>query len=317
MKGSDIIFPTIVEMFLKDGITIIGEEEEYVVQKFLEQAYVEQPCNEAVVYALIKLYNAKQEFEDAREVGQAFLMMDGYNKEILGELSATFLSLNEMDTYFSLVKQHLDKESQLDDLETSDVEETSNVIPFPKKIEPRRSIANFLEWGTAEQLEFLQQARFHDVEPYLEPFAAFLEDATTSPFVKSMIFELLQEKKVDAVFLVKKVGMEEQVNPSKIPLLTSDSFIEELIENLTRRWEHKNPSLLEQLLVIVQQHIFIMYPFRFPSEHIELWSEAYSKWLSQMYGEIWRDNAEINHEELMEATQFIERMEQVQQNYLL
>ncbi|WP_051999174.1 hypothetical protein [Listeria cornellensis] len=195
MKGSDIIFPTIVENFLNDGIAILGEEEEYVVQKFLEQAYVEQPCNEAVVYALIRFSNAKQNFEEAKEIGQAFLMMDGYNKEILGELSATFLSLNEMDTYFSLVKQHLDKEAQLDHFETNGMEEESNVIPFPKKIKPRRSVANFLEWGTAEQLEFLQQARFHDVEPYVEVFSVFLKDATTSPFVKSMIFELLQEKK--------------------------------------------------------------------------------------------------------------------------
>ncbi|EUJ24783.1 hypothetical protein PGRAN_02780 [Listeria grandensis FSL F6-0971] len=316
MKESEIIFPTIVEMFLKEGTVVLGDDEAQAVQKFLEQAYSGQPCNEQIVYALIKFYNAQQEFGNAKEVGQAFLMMDGYNKAILGELSATFLSLNEMDTYFSLVKQHLEKESQLDDLEINDVAE-SNVILFPKKIKPRRNIANFLEWGTPEQLEFLQQARFHDIEPYFEPFAVFLKDATTSPFVKSMIFELLQEKKVNVVFLVKKLGLEESFNPSKVPLLSRNTFMEELMEKLTKRWEHTNPSLLEQVLVIVQQHLFIMYPFQFPSTDTDLWSEAYSQWLLQLYGESQQDDAAINQEELIEATRFIERMEQAQQNYLL
>ncbi|WP_051994138.1 hypothetical protein [Listeria rocourtiae] len=147
MKESDIIFPTIVRQFLKNGIRILSEDEEYTVQKFLEQAYVEQPCNEEVVYALIKFYNAKQAFEEAKEVGQAFLMMDGCNKSILGELSATYLAVNEMDTYFSLVKQHLEKEAQLNDFETNGMQEESNVIPFPKKIKPRRSITNFFLSG--------------------------------------------------------------------------------------------------------------------------------------------------------------------------
>ncbi|MBC1434080.1 hypothetical protein [Paenilisteria rocourtiae] len=317
MKESDIIFPTIVRQFLKNGIRILSEDEEYTVQKFLEQAYVEQPCNEEVVYALIKFYNAKQAFEEAKEVGQAFLMMDGCNKSILGELSATYLAVNEMDTYFSLVKQHLEKEAQLNDFETNGMQEESNVIPFPKKIKPRRSITNFFEWGTSEQLEFLQQARFHDVEPYVESFALFLKDATTSPYVKSMVFELLQEKKVDKSFLVKKVGMEEQVNPSDTSLLGDGAFIKELIEKLVCRWEHSNPSLLEQLQAIVQQHLFLMYPFQFPITDTELWSEAYSKWLSQMYGEFWRDNPDINQQELIEAIKFIEKIEQAQQNYLL
>ncbi|WP_149023609.1 hypothetical protein [Listeria rocourtiae] len=122
---------------------------------------------------------------------------------------------------------------------------------------------------------------------------------------------------MDKSFLVKKVGMEEQVNPSDTSLLGDGAFIKELIEKLVCRWEHSNPSLLEQLQAIVQQHLFLMYPFQFPITDTELWSEAYSKWLSQMYGEFWRDNPDINQQELIEAIKFIEKIEQAQQNYLL
>ncbi|MBC1272174.1 hypothetical protein [Listeria booriae] len=316
MKDSEFIFPTIVETFLKEGIAALRESEAEEVQRFLERSYIERPCNEQVVYALVKFYNAVTDFASAKEVGQSFLMMDGYNKEVLGELSATFLQLDDMETYFSLVKQQLEKESLLEEPE-QEVATPNNVVQFPKKIVPRRNAAQFSEWSTPEQLEFLQQARFHDVEPYILPFKAFLADATTSPFVKSMIFELLQEKRVDAMFVVRKAGMDDMFNPSKIPMLSQDDFTAQLSDALTRRFEHSNPSFLEQLLVIVQQHLFIMYPFAFPSEDITLWSEAYSKWLSQLYGNEWQDNTDVNPEQLIEAMQFIERMEQVQQNYLL
>ncbi|AQY50976.1 hypothetical protein UE46_07920 [Listeria weihenstephanensis] len=317
MKESDIIFPSIVETFLKQGMNSIDEQEAADIHQFLEMVYAEQPCNEKAVYGLIKIYNAKKEFEQAKEIGQSFIMMDGYNKDILGELSITFLSLNQMDTYFSLVKQHLEKEAQLEDVPNDDFSEESNVIPFPKKIKPRRNIQNFLEWGTAEQLEFLQQARFHDIDSYLEAFQIFLKDAETSPYVKSMVFELLQEKNVDTVFRVKKLGLEGDFNPSKVSVLTDDPFTKELTGALTKRWEHDNPSFLEQLLVIVQLHLFIMYPFQMPSKDVALWSEAYSSWLSQLYGEEPSENVAINPDELLEAKRFIEKMEKVQQNYLL
>ncbi|WP_149024176.1 hypothetical protein [Paenilisteria weihenstephanensis] len=163
----------------------------------------------------------------------------------------------------------------------------------------------------------MQQARFHDIDSYLEAFQIFLKDAETSPYVKSMVFELLQEKNVDTVFRVKKLGLEGDFNPSKVSVLTDDPFTKELTGALTKRWEHDNPSFLEQLLVIVQLHLFIMYPFQMPSKDVALWSEAYSSWLSQLYGEEPSENVAINPDELLEAKRFIEKMEKVQQNYLL
>ncbi|WP_051493019.1 tetratricopeptide repeat protein [Paenilisteria weihenstephanensis] len=147
MKESDIIFPSIVETFLKQGMNSIDEQEAADIHQFLEMVYAEQPCNEKAVYGLIKIYNAKKEFEQAKEIGQSFIMMDGYNKDILGELSITFLSLNQMDTYFSLVKQHLEKEAQLEDVPNDDFSEESNVIPFPKKNKTASQHPEFFRMG--------------------------------------------------------------------------------------------------------------------------------------------------------------------------
>ncbi|EAF5656862.1 hypothetical protein [Listeria innocua] len=312
MSESGAFFPMSVKKFMEKGIASLTEEEKMSTLHYLENAYHQEPCNEEIVHRLIQFYNQTNKTKKAQEIGQNFLTMNGYNKEILGELSVTFMQEDNMDTYFTLVRHYMEEEKQEDAKEV-----TNNVIPFPKQFVPRKDIRDFASWQTAEQLEFLQEARFLEIDDFLPSFKMFLADESFSPFVQSMIFELMQEKEVNEEIEVRKVDKHGIFNPSEEPMLAENAFATELFAGLADKLEHSNPSLLEQIIGIIQQHLFMLYPFEFEPKEVDVWVNAYFKWANSMYGDVSLISDAVNQVAVEEAISIIEELEIRQQNYFI
>ncbi|EFR94094.1 hypothetical protein MXK52_05090 [Listeria innocua] len=312
MSESGAFFPMSVKKFMEKGIASLTEEEKMSTLHYLENAYHQEPCNEEIVHRLIQFYNQTNKTKKAQEIGQNFLTMNGYNKEILGELSVTFMQEDNMDTYFTLVRHYMEEEKQEDAKEV-----TNNVIPFPKQFVPRKDIRDFASWQTAEQLEFLQEARFLEIDDFLPAFKMFLADESFSPFVQSMIFELMQEKEVNEEIEVRKVDKHGIFNPSEVPMLAENAFATELFSGLADKLEHSNPSLLEQIIGIIQQHLFMLYPFEFEPKEVDVWVNAYFKWANSMYGDVSLISDAVNQVAVEEAISIIEELEIRQQNYFI
>ncbi|EAE2482741.1 hypothetical protein [Listeria innocua] len=312
MSESGAFFPMSVKKFMEKGIASLTEEEKMSTLHYLENAYHQEPCNEEIVHRLIQFYNQTNKTKKAQEIGQNFLTMNGYNKEILGELSVTFMQEDNMDTYFTLVRHYMEEEKQEDTKEV-----TNNVIPFPKQFVPRKDIRDFASWQTAEQLEFLQEARFLEIDDFLPAFKMFLADESFSPFVQSMIFELMQEKEVNEEIEVRKIDKHDIFNPSEVPMLAENAFATELFAGLADKLEHSNPSLLEQIIGIIQQHLFMLYPFEFEPKEVDVWVNAYFKWANSMYGDVSLISDAVNQAAVEEAISIIEELEIRQQNYFI
>ncbi|ECL7865305.1 hypothetical protein F6V23_08875 [Listeria innocua] len=312
MSESGAFFPMSVKKFMEKGIASLTEEEKMSTLHYLENAYHQEPCNEEIVHRLIQFYNQTNKTKKAQEIGQNFLTMNGYNKEILGELSVTFMQEDNMDTYFTLVRHYMEEEKQEDTKEV-----TNNVIPFPKQFVPRKDIRDFASWQTAEQLEFLQEARFLEIDDFLPAFKMFLADESFSPFVQSMIFELMQEKEVNEEIEVRKIDKHGIFNPIEVPMLAENAFATELFAGLADKLEHSNPSLLEQIIGIIQQHLFMLYPFEFEPKEVDVWVNAYFKWANSMYGDVSLISDAVNQAAVEEAISIIEELEIRQQNYFI
>lgn len=312
MSESGAFFPMSVKKFMEKGIASLTEEEKMSTLHYLENAYHQEPCNEEIVHRLIQFYNQTNKTKKAQEIGQNFLTMNGYNKEILGELSVTFMQEDNMDTYFTLVRHYMEEEKQEDTKEV-----TNNVIPFPKQFVPRKDIRDFASWQTAEQLEFLQEARFLEIDDFLPAFKMFFADESFSPFVQSMIFELMQEKEVNEEIEVRKIDKHGIFNPSEVPMLAENAFATELFAGLADKLEHSNPSLLEQIIGIIQQHLFMLYPFEFEPKEVDVWVNAYFKWANSMYGDVSLISDAVNQAAVEEAISIIEELEIRQQNYFI
>lgn len=312
MNGSGAFFPVSVKKFLEKGIASLSEDELMSTLNYLENAYHQEPCNEEIVHRLIKFYNQTDKTKKAQEIGQNFLTMNGYSKEILGELSVTFMKEDNMDTYFTLVRHYMEEEQSEPNEPMAD-----NVIQFPKKFVSRKDIREFASWQTAEQLEFLQEARFLEIDTFLPVFKNFLADENFSPFVQSMIFELMQEKEVDEEIQVRKIAKTGFFNPTTVPMLAENDFAQAIFAGLTEELENSNPSLLEQVLGIIQQHLFLLYPFELEPKDSEIWVSAYYQWANALYGDssVLSDN--VNPSSVEEAILFIEELEIRQQNYLI
>lgn len=312
MNESGTFFPVSVKKFMEKGIASLSEDELMSTLHYLENAYHQEPCNEEIVHILIQFYNQTDKTKKAQEMGQNFLTMNGYNKDILGELSVTFMKENNMDTYFTLVRHYMEEENK----ETNE-QIVDNVIPFPKQFVPRKDVRGFASWKTSEQLEFLQEARFLEIDDFLPIFKQFLEDDQFSPFVQSMIFELMQEKEIDEEMEVRKIAKTGIFNPSNVPMLAENEFAQALFAGLAEKLEHTNPSLLEQVLGIIQQHLFMLYPFELEPKNPTIWINAYYKWANAMYGDNSVISDEVNPVLVEDAIAIIEDLEIRQQNYFI
>ncbi|HCJ3992924.1 TPA: hypothetical protein NR130_001744, partial [Listeria monocytogenes] len=106
-------------------------------------------------------------------------------------------------------------------------------------------------------------------------------------------------------------------NPSLVPMLADNKFAEAIFAGLAEMLEHSNPSLLEQVIGIIQQHLFMLYPFELEPQEVDVWINAYYKWANAMYGNYCVISDDVNHLAVEEAISIIEELEIRQQNYFI
>ncbi len=284
-------------------------EEKNEAFQYLETQHTLNPTNLKITHAFIRLLNQRAEYKTAKSIGQEFLMMTGYNKEILSELASTYQNLDEMDQYFMLVRQFTSEENRMQ----QEIESRDNIIPFPKKLIARKPQADFLSLNSQDQLVFLSEVNKSDIETHKANFTATLSDKKASPFVQSVIFELFHECQIDENVLVCKLGEEAVFNPKSFE---TDSFLDELETELALVLENDNPVLFMQIFQMVQHHYFMLFPFSFKPKNVSLWVECYILWANELYNQEEGTIASDLSEEVENGLNFIRKLEASGQNYL-
>ncbi len=92
-------------------------------------------------------------------------------------------------------------------------------------------------------------------------------------------------------------------------MLADNKFAEAIFAGLAEMLEHSNPSLLEQVIGIIQQHLFMLYPFELEPREVDVWVNAYYKWANAMYGNYCVISDDVNHLAVEEAISIIEELE--------
>ncbi|WP_239254795.1 hypothetical protein [Listeria ilorinensis] len=311
MSEKDSYFPEIIKRFLNEGLSSLTFSEQNEAMNYLMNLYEAEPCNREIVHILLQFLNQRGDYQKAKDVGYRFLMMDGYVKEILGELSVSYMQTDEMDTYFTLVKHFMENEPPKKHNDMAE-EKPDNLIFFPRKYQLVRDIQHFPEWSSSEQLSFLQQISVGEFDRYIEPLKAFLIEEQISPYVKTVIFELFQEHHVDQELTVEKAAHVKTFNPAQLCFEEEQKRADQVIVALHEKLESENPSLLEQLLATFQHHLFLLYPFNYPENTAENWANAYIDWAMRFYQEEQQPN-----EEIADCVRFIEQLEIYQQKFLI
>ncbi|WP_099221396.1 hypothetical protein [Listeria costaricensis] len=311
MSEKDSYFPEIIKRFLNEGLSSLTFSEQNEAMNYLMNLYETEPCDRRIVHILLQFLNQLGDYQKAKDVGYHFLTMNGYVKEILGELSVSYMQTDEMDTYFTLVKHFMENEPK-DDSRAAAEEKPDNLVFFPRKYQPARDIQNFPEWSASEQLSFLQQISIGDFSRYLEPLKGYLMEEQISPYVKTVIFELFQEQQVDQELSVEKGAYVKTFNPAQLCFEKEQKHADEVILALHEKLESDNPSLLEQLLATFQHHLFLLYPFSYPENTAENWANAYIDWAMSFYQE-----EQPVDEQIEECVRFIEKIEKYQQKFLI
>lgn len=309
MKKNNDSLPTSILKMMQERNYELSLEERSEAFHYLETQHALNPADFKITHAFIRLLNQGAEYKAAKAIGQEFLMMVGYNKEILSELASTYQNLDEMDQYFMLVRQYTEEENQIQQEEQI----VDNIIPFPKKLVTRKPQANFLSLDSQEQLVFLSELNKFDIDLYKGDFIAILADKKASPFVQSVIFELLHECQIDDTVLVCKLGEEAVFNPQS---LETDSFLDDMEAELSFVLENDNPVLFMQIFQMVQHHYFMLYPFSFKPKNVSLWVECYILWANELYGEEKVTLSSDLSAEVEKGLNFIRKLEESGQNYL-
>ncbi|EIA19795.1 tetratricopeptide repeat protein [Listeria fleischmannii] len=307
MKGNSNLPPAFILKIMEERNATLSTKEQEEALQYLYVQHELYPCETTINHALIRLLNQCGNYEQAKMIGEQYLTMSGYNQDILSELANVYQNLNVMNQYFALIRQYTT------DDETQEKEEETNIIPFPKKMIFQKANVDFQELSSHEQLLFLKEMSREDLTIYQDSFYTFLKDQYASPFVKSAIFEVLQEYQIDDDIQITKLDLEGFFNPKTY----KPSYLLERVENeFAPVLENENPVLFKQFLQIMQHHYFIMYPFSFTPDSASLWGESYLIWVKEMYGDDDVHQGDIKPE-IQKCLDFIRKIEEYGQNYLL
>lgn len=106
-------------------------------------------------------------------------------------------------------------------------------------------------------LEQLQQLNIRKIVPSI---IEFLRDDDRHPFAKSLIIEMLIEQEVDEDIIVRKFGVDYEINPIFSGYVLEQGSYQGILECLSRALEDDNPSLLAQCSDYLEYVLYALYP---------------------------------------------------------
>ncbi|MED1204832.1 tetratricopeptide repeat protein [Heyndrickxia acidicola] len=324
--GKVIHFPGLKERLMAIGIERLEEKKYTDAVELLSQAKeLDRDDAEVGMAYLVALYEAG-DYEKAKQQGEELLHKGiGDYFEIFDIFIMILIQLGEhkavKDTITALFEErevpadrmeHYEKLLQFSQKRIPQKEEKKD-FPNTEDLQPTSILRNL---EVKEQVFRAAQLNYENIYPYMAELREFLENPHNHPFVKSMVVNVLKEHGVERPAFIRKFTFEEQVVPSELPAVFETPFYLEFIEYLRKEVEDKNPTLYQQIKIVVDRHFFILYPFEPIPMSAPVWAAAYFLFVQEMYQdgidpEITAQQFGVDRETLEKALRWIDEIEEI------
>lgn len=325
--GNIILFPDLEKRLLEKGLEELHQRKFKEAIRLFEEAK-EMDSEDADVYVgLVLAYYEMGELERAKQFVQGML------KEGMGEYFQTIdlylMILVQLHDYQEIITtiEMLEEESEIP---IEKQEHFAKLLAFSQRMAESMDIQeepvdrasdspeafDLLELEDSnQQLLAITELSHKNIRSYIENVKKYLESRDGHPFFKTMLIHILQEQEYDKEVIVEKFGEEKAMIPtSVVPFRENEQWIG--IQKELVHLESKNPTLFQQIISLVERHLFLVYPFELQPDHPSLWAAAYH--LTALdYNGFHRSLKEIAEEyrvspiEVEKASSFITKLEEI------
>ncbi|WP_449619983.1 tetratricopeptide repeat protein [Robertmurraya sp. Marseille-Q9965] len=329
IDGNVILFPNLEKRLLDRGLEQLQEKNFSEAIQLFEEAKALAPEDSDIYIGLVLAYYEGGALQKAKQLAKEML------KEDIGDYFQTvdlylmiLVQLHEYDEIITTI-EILEEEREIP---LDKQEHFSKLLTFSKRMADARNFAEYeeeaedlfdseqpvnlsLDGDPNKQVLAIAELAHKNVRPYIDEVKDYLKSKDGHPFLKTMLLNILQEQEYEKEIHIEKFGSEKTVIPINIrPIRESEQFL--AIKEILNPIEDKNPILFQQMLSLLERHLFLISPFELEPTEPHVWAASYHYVCLEFNGvEMLIDNMARQYQveliEMEKACSFIKKLEKI------
>ncbi|MFT8321773.1 MAG: tetratricopeptide repeat protein [Bacillus sp. (in: firmicutes)] len=329
-KDNIVLFPDLDQRLLEKGLDSVQEKNYYEAISYFKEAMELNAENSEIQIGLIISYYELGSLHQAKDIAKN--MLDQGMGDYIHVLDLYLMILVQLHEYEEIVTTI---EVLLEDhqIPVNKIEHFSKMLDFSRRMalsvnnkEEENEMENVHPIGRKLELTSLQDANEQmvlisklanqNIRPYIDEIKEYLVSEDGSPFLKTLLLNILKEQEYDKELSVYKFKRTINIIPSMLEDMQSQSqFIE--IKNIVRETlENEDPVLFENIKVLLERQFFLLYPLKLELFTAKTWAAAYHFIINEYYGQeekisLYSSIYGVNEAEIEEANCFIKSLEEI------
>lgn len=289
--GNVVFFPNIEKRLFEKGLDFIQKKQfREAIPYFVEAKEIDSE-NSDIWFALVLAYYESGAFEKAKEYTEEMLRIGvGEYFQTVDMLIMVLVQLQEyqrvVHTIEVLLEEHevpVEKYEHFRRLldfsrRMVDAVEEQSIEPEYEKESKQVAPQSLNLFHPKDEKELLLQVAnlaYQNIQPVLEEILSYLQSNQGQPFIKTMLLHVLKEHQYHEKVTVTKLNSSMAVIPKDLYDLRDHQQKLEVSKILANQLEQENPTLLEQAISLIDRHLFILYPYHYPTNDMPALAAAY------------------------------------------
>ncbi|GKU81473.1 lipopolysaccharide assembly protein LapB [Niallia sp. NCCP-28] len=331
-KDNIVLFPDLDQRFLEKGLQSIQEKSYYEAVSFFKEALSLNPTNSEVQIGLILAYYELGSLHHAKDIAKNMLQSGlGDYIHVLDLYLMILVQLHEYEEIVATIEVLLEEHR----IPAKKLEHFSKMLDFSRRMalstikkeegdenhyieeeDNRQKLNLYSLQNSNEQMQCIAKLHHQNVRPYIEEIKGYLADENSSPFLKTLLLNILKEQEYDKEIAIHKLNQHLTVIPSELEEMGVQSQKDEIWSALIHQLEHEDPVLLEHIMVLLEQQFFLLYPLKLERYSNPVWAAGYH-YVIQSYFDPetkigdYMKAYEVDRKDLMGAIRFIKSLEEI------
>ncbi|EOR25535.1 hypothetical protein A499_05231 [Niallia nealsonii AAU1] len=327
-KDNVIFFPDLDKRLLQKGLDAIQEKRFKEAVSFLEEAKERNPVHSDINIGLILSYYELGLLDQAKQIAKEMLKEDqGDYIQVLDLYIMILVQLHEYEEIVTTIEVLLEEHQ----IPANKIEHFSKMLIFSRKMadssspvdkddyseeEPLDAHTNLMELeDPQEQMLLIAKMSTQNIRAYIEEVELYLRDEEKNPFLKTMLINILQEQEYEKEVVIQKFNRTIVIKPTALKDMKEQEQYQKITSILIDYVESNDPILFENIKMLIDRQIFLLYPFTLDDYSEETWAAAYHSVVNQYFGQ--EEGEEIlvlygvKEDDLEQAKTFINQLEQI------
>ncbi|MFC0474261.1 tetratricopeptide repeat protein [Robertmurraya beringensis] len=290
--GNVVFFPDLEKRLFEKGLDFIQKKQFREAIPYFEEAKEHDQENSDIWFALVLAYYESGSFEKAKEYTEEMLRIGiGEYFQTVDMLIMVLVQLKEYSRVVHTIEVLLEEH----EVPVEKYEHFRRLLDFsrrmlnaveenqPVEIEDEKEIKQVAPqslnlFDPKDEKELLLQVAnlaHQNIQPVLNEIRNYLQSSEGQPFIKTMLLHVLKEHQYHEPITVTKLQSSMVLIPKDLYDLRDHQQKIEVSKVLAEQLEQENPTLLEQAISLIDRHLFILYPFHYPSNDMRTLAAAY------------------------------------------